>query len=170
MSHEHGQNEAPCGVRNCTTIVCEDCVSSPMTGEHGLYRCGFPHPTARGTADRIAAKMEGKTDDWRAELYCENQACDIREITIRVKERDDDPPHIRGPFRCPNCADGLKFHWIRNSEEWQAEKNRKARFNVNLQRAQRDAVKAARAAGKKDPEWAAASVNLSSIDDSFLPE
>jgi hypothetical protein len=66
--------------------------------------------------------MEGKTDDWRAELYCENQACDIREITPRVKERDDDPPHIRGPFRCPNCADGLKFHWIRNSEEWEAAK------------------------------------------------
>src|ERR1700676_5058274 len=106
MKHNHGQNAKPCGV--CTAIVCEDCFDRHMTGKHGLYRSGFPHPNAQETTDRIAAKLEGKTDTWWAEFYCHNQACDIREVTIRVKEVDYDPPHVRGPFRCPSCADGLE--------------------------------------------------------------
>ena len=149
MKHEHGQKTAPCGV--CTAIVCEDCIDRHMTGKHSLFRSGFPHPKAQETADRIGAKMEGKTDSWKAEFYCENQACDVREVTIRVKEFHYDPPHVRGPFRCPNCADGLKFHWVRNSVEWSAEEDRKARFLVNLQRARRDAVNAARDAGEEHP-------------------
>jgi hypothetical protein len=183
MKHTHGRNTAPCEVCESTilsgasgrsaeaTIVCDDCIDRHMTGVHSLYRSGFPHPKAREAADRIAAKMEGKSDNWWAEFYCENQACDIREITIRVKEFNYDPPHVRGPFRCPNCADGLKLNWVRNSEERSAEKDREARFLVNLQRARRNAVRAARVAGEKHPEWAAGSaVNILSVDDSFLPE
>ena len=151
-------------------MVCEDCIDRHMTGKHGLHSSGFPHPKARETAEQIGAKMEGKTDVWWAELYCENQACDIREITIRVKEFNYDPPHVRGPFRCPNCGDGLKFNWVKNSEEWNAEEDRRGRFLVNLQRARRGAVRAAREAGEEHPEWAGSTVNILSIDDSFLPE
>jgi hypothetical protein len=93
--------------------VCEDCIDRHMNRKHGLYCSGFPHPKAQETAEIIGAKMEGKTGNWCAEFYCENQACDVREVTIRVKEFNYDPLHVRGPFRCPNCADGLKFHWVR---------------------------------------------------------
>lgn len=172
--HEHGQNAAPCEVCRASDrpalIVCEGCIGRHMSGYHGLHRAGFPHPNAEETAQQIGAKMEGHTDVWWAEFYCENQACDIREVTIRVKEFNYDPPHVRGPFRCPNCGDGLKFHWVRNSEEQGTEEDRKARFLVNLQRARRDAVRAARAAGEEHPECAGMAVNLLGIDDSFLPE
>src|SRR5712671_499206 len=84
MKHEHDRDAARCGV--CEAIVCEDCIDQHMTGKHGLFRSGFPHPKALETAKQIGTKMAGKTDNWWAEFYCENQACDIREVTIRVKE------------------------------------------------------------------------------------
>lgn len=177
MKHEHGRNAAPCEVcaaagaaRATDTIVCEDCIGRHMTSKHGLFRAGFPHPKTQETAAQIGAKMDGKTDSWWAEFNCENQACDIREVTIRVKEFNYDPPHVRGPFRCPNCGDGLKFRWVKDSEEWSAEEDRKARFRVNLQRARRDAVRTVRERGEEHPEWAGTSINIFRIDDTFLPE
>jgi len=167
MRHEHDRSAKYCGV--CEATVCDTCVERHMVSKHELYRSGYPHPKASETHEQIASKMEGKTDNWWAEFRCANQACDVREVTIRVKEFSYDPPHVRGPFRCPNCGDGLELRWVRNSEEWSAEDDRRARFLVNLQRARRDAIENARAAGEENPEWAGFGVNILSIDDSFLP-
>jgi hypothetical protein len=91
-------------------------------------------------------------------------------VTIRVKEFNYDPPHVRGPFRCPNCGDGLKFHWIKSSAEHEEGAEREARRRVNVQRWRRDQVGAARERGDAHPEWAGIAIPGSVIPDESLPE
>lgn len=63
--------------------ICAGCRDQHHEVYHELMRAGFPHSAAAEQAAQIEAKVNtiptvGR--GWHAELYCENQACDIREI------------------------------------------------------------------------------------------
>ncbi len=51
-----------------------------------------------------------------AEFYCENPACNLREVTIHLKEYDGP---TTATFICPACRKRLKLHWVRALSEMQ---------------------------------------------------
>ncbi len=66
----------------------------------------------------------------RAELYCENPACPLREITIVIKEFDG---KLGGGLCCPNCLRQLKPHHVLTLEEHDYDEERMARVSVRAQ-------------------------------------
>jgi hypothetical protein len=88
--------------------------------------------------EREVAKSNAIARHWCAELYCENPLCDVREITIRVKEHQGDLPYARGPFTCPACGKSVIAHWAMDHLSHAIQENRDARILVNIQRYRRD--------------------------------
>jgi hypothetical protein len=173
MIHKHDQSVRRCPVceqrvGKQVSLICDDCEGNHMERRHELFRSGFPHPSAIETARLIAAKIGGKTDGWTCELYCENQACDVRTIRIFVKEFNYDPPHVRGPFRCVNCGDGLKFNWIRNMKDEREQREQEARREVNEQLWRRLEQRKARERGDEHPELAGWAMSASVLFDHEL--
>jgi hypothetical protein len=154
----------------CGELLCGRCINDHMDRVHKLCRAGYPHPSWRQVKELLEEKFGGQTLGWKAELYCENQACAVREVEITVKEFADDPPQVRGPFRCPNCGDGLKFQEAYDVTEGAERADRDARCRVNVQRWQRDQIRLAKKRGDKHPEWAGTAIPASVFADDFLPE
>jgi hypothetical protein len=50
-----------------------------------------------------------------AHLYCQNEDCIVREVTIRVKEQDGPIPH--GRLTCPICRRQLELHRVTTLDE-----------------------------------------------------
>ena len=44
------------------------------------------------------------------EWYCQNENCDVREVTVRCKYIDRRPPTTPPTMKCPQCGKVLKFH------------------------------------------------------------
>lgn len=80
--------------------------------------------------------------NWYAELLCNNEYCDVREVRFRVKEFNYDPPHVRGPLFCPACRQLAKVNWIKGSRRYLEDEEREARVSVNYQRHRRDKLAA----------------------------
>lgn len=75
------------------------------------------------------------------EMYCDNQGCPSREVTLHIKDHDSDFVVImktRGKMRCPVCAKALKYHHTKTM--WQVNESSEAgaRRSVNVQRYRRD--------------------------------
>jgi hypothetical protein len=154
----------------CGETLCGKCINVHMDQAHELNRAGYPHPHWREVKDQLEAQFGGHTIGWTAELYCENQACAIRQVKITVKEFADDPPHVRGPFRCPNCGDGLRFQEAYSATEAAKRADRAARESVNVQRWQRNQLRLAKERGEEHPEWAGIAIPANVFGDDSLPE
>ena len=73
------------------------------------------------------------------EGYCDSTDCQVREVTIRVKDND----HVfvnqsRAGLVCPVCRHPLKRHGVETFQEAAARKELGARTSVNVQRYKRD--------------------------------
>src|SRR5262249_38576270 len=85
----------------------------------------------------MAAARKRNPAEWLFEIqgYCENSDCNVRYVTVTVKEYDGPtPPH----FCCPVCGDDLNVHHIYDLEQAEEVSDRDARVSVNLQLYRRD--------------------------------
>lgn len=61
--------------------------------------------------DRLAALIQAtRTRDtiYLVSGYCNNSACDIRDVLVRIKDYNETPPSL-SEFRCPGCRGLLEF-------------------------------------------------------------
>lgn len=73
-----------------------------------------------------------------AELYCRNAGCPVREVTIRIKDYNNQITEHTKPLQCPVCESHLAVHWAMTFAEHEIWKEREAVMSVNLQRYRRD--------------------------------
>jgi hypothetical protein len=75
------------------------------------------------------------------EAYCRAQGCPAREITVYVKDPDDDFLALvrkHGGLHCPICGGVLALHWVRTAAEQDRVDKAEARRSVNGQIYARD--------------------------------
>src|SRR5262245_51678010 len=67
---------------------------------------------------------------WEVEGYCQNTDCNIREVTVELKEfAGPTPPQ----FSCPVCGQELTVHHVYDAQKSEQERDREARESVNYQ-------------------------------------
>jgi hypothetical protein len=108
-----------------------------MPRKQRVYSARIETDLQQGIENALNEARERAVSKWgyvgalELELYCSNPQCDVREVTMIIKEYE--APDTPSSLTCPSCRQQLKCHHVLTAIEQRKREQRMARLSVNQQ-------------------------------------